>query len=45
MEEKEKKKKEKGSDSRCSDGPKSLVPELKLVYLTRATSRCQKPKR
>ena len=37
-----KKKKEKGSDSRCPNGRKSLVRELKLVYLTRAMSRCQK---
>ena len=37
-----KKKKEKGFDSQCSDGQKLLVRELKLVYSTRATSRCQK---
>ena len=36
--------KKKGSNSLCSDGPKSLVRELKLVYSTRATSRCQKQK-
>ena len=41
----EKKKKEKGFDSRCSNCWKSLVRELKLVYSTRATSRCQKQKR
>ena len=40
-----KKEEEKGSDSQCSDGRKSLVRELKLIYLTRATGRCQKPKR
>ena len=34
--------KEKGSDSQCSDGWKSIGQELKLVYSTRATSRCQK---
>ena len=37
--------KENGSDSRYFDGRKSLVRELKLVYLTRATSRCQKQNR
>ena len=37
------KKKEKGFDSRCFDDQK-LVRELKLVYSTRATSRCQKTK-
>ena len=31
--------KEKGSNSLCSDGRKFLVRELKLVYSTRATSR------
>ena len=36
---------EKGSDSQCSDSWKSIVRELKLVYSTRDTSRCQKPKR
>ena len=36
--------KENDSDSRCYDGRKSLVRELKLVYSTRATSRCQKTK-
>ena len=39
------KKKEKGFDSWCSDSWKSLVQELKLVYSTRITSRCQKQKR
>ena len=43
MEGKEKKK-EKGFDSQCFDGRKSLVRELKLVYSTRATSRSQKQK-
>ena len=33
------KEKEKGSNSRCSDGQKLLVRELKLVYSTRAMSR------
>ena len=33
--------KAKGSNSWCSDGRKSLVRELKLVYSTRAISRCQ----
>ena len=37
--------KEKGFDSPCSDSQKSLVQELKLVYLTRATSGCHKQKR
>ena len=41
----ERKKKEKGFDSRCFDCRKSLVRELKLVYSTRAVSRCQKQKR
>ena len=36
--------KEKGSDSRCSDGQKSIGRELKLVYSTRTTSSCQKQK-
>ena len=36
--------KEKGSDSQYSDGRKSIGQELKLVYSTRATSRCQKTK-
>ena len=31
---------EMGCHTRCSDGPKLLVRELKLVYSTRATSRC-----
>ena len=39
------KRKENDSNSRCSDGRKSLVRELKLVYSTRATSMCQKQKR
>ena len=39
------KKREKGSDSRCSYVQNSLVQELKLVYSKRATSRCQKQKR
>ena len=43
--ERKKKKKKKGSNSRCYDGWKSLVRELNLVYLTRATSRFQKQKR
>ena len=38
------KRKEKGFDSQCSDGRKSLVRELKLVYSMRAMSRCQKIK-
>ena len=33
----EKRKKEKGSDSWCSDGRKLLVRELKLVYAIRVT--------
>ena len=40
-----KKKEKKSSDSHCSNGWKSLVRELKLVYSMRATSRCQKQKR
>ena len=32
------------SDFWCSDGQKSVGRELKLVYSTRATSRCQKHK-
>ena len=36
--------KKKGFD-RCSDGQKSLVRELKLVYSTRATGKYQKQKR
>ena len=40
-----KNKKEKGSDSQCFDGRKSLVRELKLVYSMKATNRCQKQKR
>ena len=38
------KRKEKCSDSWCSDGWKSIDLELKLAYSTRATSRCQKQK-
>ena len=37
--------KEKGFDSRCSDGQKSIDRELKLVYSPRATSSCQKHKK
>ena len=44
MEEK-KKRKEKSFNSRCSDGWKLLVRETKLVYSTRATSRCQKKRK
>ena len=36
--------KENGSDSQCSKGRKSIDRELKLVYSTRATSKCQKLK-
>ena len=36
--------KENGSNSRCSDSWKSITQELKLIYLTRAMSRCQKQK-
>ena len=36
--------KEKGSDFRYSDCRKSIGQESKLVYATRATSRCQKHK-
>ena len=40
--------KEKGEsalyDSRCFDGKKLLVRELKLIYSMRAMSRCQKQK-
>ena len=36
--------KENAFDSRCSDGRNSLIRELKLVYSTRATSRCKKKK-
>ena len=43
MEEKKKRKKEKGSDSQCSDSRKSLVRELKLVYAIRATHEYQNP--
>ena len=39
---KKKERKEKSFDSRCSDGQKSIGRELKLVYSSRATSRCQK---
>ena len=31
-------------DFQCSEGQKSICRELKLVYSTRATSRCQKQK-
>ena len=41
----ERERKEKGFNFRCSDSRKLLVRELKLVYSTRATSRCQKQKR
>ena len=34
--------KEKGSNSCCSNGRKSIGQELKLIYSTRATSRFQK---
>ena len=34
--------KEKGFDFQYSDGRMSIGRELKLVYLTRATTRCQK---
>ena len=37
--------KENAFDSRCSDGWNSLIRELKLVYSTRATSRCKKNKK
>ena len=40
-----KKKMENDFYSQCSNGRKSLLRELKLVYSTRATSRCQKQKR
>ena len=42
--EKKGERKENGSDSRCSNSQKSIGRELKLVYSTKATSRCQKQK-
>ena len=37
--------KEKGFDSQCSEGQKSIGRELKLVFFLQATSRCKKKKK